>query len=130
MSDWRLIPTTDPGSERNSLTMDAVLRAISAEYECVNGLPLPISQTGEEYTEIVYKSQWGQTKSEAIASWYDLFKTYAQGKAGKLYWRIHPEVGDALEILPDHKQISVRYSVYARLLISDRAAEAAVNGDD
>jgi hypothetical protein len=92
----------------------------------------PIAPTGERYVEI----RGGGSPREgepcpvlcsseqmAIKQWLLAVEEYAAGKSGTLYWRIVPELGDQEDGSGwQHGPADVwkLYSVYSRLLISDK----------
>lgn len=87
----------------------------------VTGLPSALSQTGEEYVEIVNGEirLWdtldsfpvAATYENAIQEWSDAVQRWAKDKPGSIYWRTRPEIT---------RTAGGGWLVYSRLLISDK----------
>ena len=92
-----------------------------------DGLTGPLAQTGEPYTVIVsggIKEQarrfpiWCSNITFAVNLWRKAIDDYADVEDGMLYWRNKPSL--CTLAIKDKEQTTRLYTVYSRLLISDR----------
>ena len=88
MSDWY-------GTKEFDAFREDVKFRIEKKYgitEFIKGFPCPISQTGEEYIEIILTAQNTHELAKMMAG-----AIAAYGKSGdRLYWRIEPEYDETM----------------------------------
>jgi hypothetical protein len=93
------------------------------------GIWSAVSQTWEEYVTITSGGRKTEaaaiavfaSQDEAVDRWLEAVRVYAKGKNGTLYWRALPTL---------EKDERGWFSVYSRLLISDRPVTARLEGKE
>lgn len=113
---------------RGALLLKAAQWRLEQQFPSVRGLPCAYAQTGDEYVEIGAKG-FCSTEENAVLCWEAAIREFAEGRTGKIYWRIEPEMKemtlyeDASWFIdgasPNYQPVTV-FSVYSRLMISDK----------
>jgi len=100
-------------------TIDELMRAIEARFECRDGLRIHRCQTGDVYQTLVVGGvkrpgdpfpAGAASEADAVAAWFGQFEKWSANKSGILYWRARPELEPS----------EGRWQIYSRLAISDK----------
>lgn len=125
------------------MIVESLVQEIAGRFKCVthefsNNGPNWIAPTGDPYIALCsggVKEEGKtfpclcQTSDDAIRLWRLVFREYAEGKTGVVYWREFPQV-DAVDFSFYYDKLTEKekrtwadlpaWSVYARLVISDK----------
>lgn len=106
--------------------VNAAIVALEVAFNCHEGIPTHLSQTGERYEELTLSLGYrgGESTDEALAEeWLLKVLEYAKGRGTHLYWRRKPE------IVEQKRHPHIR-SIYGRLLVTDKGPSDIQGAED